>query len=82
MGVEPCRLHLRHCLRQTLRQAFAFGLIPTPEEADHWLAMLEDRTLTTHTDRESLAETIATHIRARYAALLMDMARRVAALAP
>ena len=68
--------------RQTLRQAFAFGLIRTLEEADDWLAMLEDRNLTTHTYRESLAETIAAHVRARYAQLLADMAERVAALEP
>lgn len=66
--------------RQVLKQAFAFGLIQTPEEADVWLAMLEDRNLTTHTYREALAEVIAANIRAHYAARLVDMAGRVAAL--
>ncbi|MFO7542754.1 MAG: HI0074 family nucleotidyltransferase substrate-binding subunit [Thiobacillus sp.] len=66
--------------RQTLKQAFAFGLIPTPEEADVWLAMLEDRNPTTHTYRETLAEAIALNIRAHYAARLVEMADRVAAL--
>lgn len=66
--------------RQVLKQAFPFGLIQTPEEADVWLAMLEDRNLTTHTNRETLAEAIAANIRAHYAARLADMAERVAAL--
>ncbi len=66
--------------RQVLKQAFAFGLIQTPDEADVWLAMLEDRNLTTHTYREDLAEMIAAHIRADYAARLVDLAETVAAL--
>ena len=66
--------------RQVLKQAFSFGLIPTPGEGDVWLAMLEDRNLTTHTYRETLAETIAANIRAHYAARLVDMAERVATL--
>lgn len=66
--------------RQVLKQAYAFGLIQTPEEADVWLAMLEDRNLTTHTYRETLAETIVANIREHYAALLANMAQRVAAL--
>ncbi len=47
--------------RQTLKQAFVDGLIATPEEADVWLAMLEDRNLTTHTYREAVAESIGPH---------------------
>lgn len=66
--------------RQVLKQAFTHGLIQTTDEADIWLAMLEDRNLTTHTYREALAEAIAAHIRARYAASLHDMAARVAGL--
>lgn len=66
--------------RQVLKQAFAFGLIQTTDEADVWLAMLEDRNLTTHTYREDLAETIAAHIRADYAARLIDLAERLATL--
>src|SRR2546423_11806093 len=34
--------------RPTLKKAFAEGLIGTPEEADVWLQMLDDRNLTTH----------------------------------
>lgn len=66
--------------RQVLKQAFAFGLIRTPDEADVWLAMLEDRNLTTHTYREELAETIAAHVRADYAARLVGLAETLAAL--
>jgi nucleotidyltransferase substrate binding protein (TIGR01987 family) len=66
--------------RQVLKQSFAQGLIQTPEDADIWLAMLEDRNLTTHTYREALAETIAGHIRADYAAQLLRMAEHVATL--
>ncbi|HUW29475.1 MAG TPA: HI0074 family nucleotidyltransferase substrate-binding subunit [Sulfuriferula sp.] len=66
--------------RQTLKQAFVDGLIATPEDADIWLAMLEDRNLTTHTYREAVAESIAAHIRRRYASQLHDMAVWVAKL--
>lgn len=66
--------------RQTLKQAFVAGLIATPEAADIWLAMLDDRNLTTHTYREALAESIVAHIRQRYASQLYDMADRVAKL--
>lgn len=63
--------------RQVLKQAFAQGIIPSPEEADIWLDMLEDRSLTTHTCRESLAEAIAANIRARYASRLLELAERL-----
>lgn len=66
--------------RQAIKQAFAQGLIQTPEEADIWLAMLEDRNLTTHTYREALADAIAANIRARYAACLHEMAVRLSML--
>lgn len=66
--------------RQALKQAFAQGLIQTPEEADIWLDMLEDRNLTTHTYREALAEAIAANIRARYASRLYEMAQRLSTL--
>lgn len=63
-----------------LKQAFAQGLIRTPEEADIWLDMLEDRNLTTHTYREALADAIAARIRGRYAECLYRMAERLSAL--
>jgi nucleotidyltransferase substrate binding protein, HI0074 family len=66
--------------RQTLKQAFVAGLIASAEDADIWLAMLDDRNLTTHTYRESLAETIAAHIREHYASTLTVMAQKMATL--
>lgn len=66
--------------RQAIKQAFAQGLIQTPEEADVWLDMLEDRNLTTHTYREALADAIAANIRARYAGCLHEMAVRLSTL--
>jgi len=66
--------------RPTLKKAFAENLIPTPEEADQWLQMIEDRNLTSHTYDEALAERIYAHIADDYAALLTAMARRIAAL--
>jgi nucleotidyltransferase substrate binding protein (TIGR01987 family) len=66
--------------RQTHKQAFVAGLIATPEDADVWLAMLDDRKLTTHTYRESLAETIAARIREHYARHLQAMAAQLAKL--
>jgi hypothetical protein len=66
--------------RQLLKQAFTFGPIQTPEEADVWHAMLEDRNPITHPYLETLAEAIAANIRAHYAARLVDMAGLVAAL--
>ena len=34
--------------RPTIKQAFAENLIASPEAADRWLQMLEDRNLTSH----------------------------------
>lgn len=66
--------------RPTLKKAFAENLIPTPEEADLWLAMLEDRNLTSHAYDEALANRICEHIVRDYAALLDGMARRIQTL--
>jgi nucleotidyltransferase substrate binding protein (TIGR01987 family) len=66
--------------RQTLKQAFVAGLIVTPEAADTWLAMLDDRNLTTHTYREALAESIVAHVRQRYASQLYSLADHMAKL--
>lgn len=67
--------------RQVLKQSFVQGLISTPEEADIWLAMLEDRNLTTHPYREDLAEAIVARAREQYADCLYDMAQRMSRLA-
>lgn len=67
--------------RGVIKQAFVQGLIATPEDADIWLSMLEDRNLTTHTYREELAEAIAGRVRLHYARALSQMAFAVSGLA-
>jgi len=66
--------------RQTLKKAFAENLIPTPEEAERWLQMLEDRNLTSHAYDEILASRIYRHIVEDYASLLDGMAERIHSL--
>ncbi|MDH7503694.1 MAG: nucleotidyltransferase substrate binding protein [Verrucomicrobiota bacterium] len=66
--------------RATLKKAFSEGLIETPEEADVWLQMLEDRNLTSHAYDESLAQGICQRIRDAYAPLLNCMAQRIQTL--
>ena len=67
--------------RPTLKKAFAENLIPTPEEADVWLEMLEDRNLTSHAYDEELASRIYSHIVGSYSDLLNHMARKIQTLA-
>lgn len=67
--------------RPTLKKAFAEGLIPTPEEADVWLQMIEDRNLTSHAYDEALAGSIYRNVVRDYAPLLGAMAARIQALA-
>lgn len=66
--------------RPTLKKAFAENSISTPEEAGQWLAMLEDRNLTSHAYDEALASRIYQHIVADYARLLQDMASKIQSL--
>jgi nucleotidyltransferase substrate binding protein (TIGR01987 family) len=66
--------------RPTLKKAFAEGLITTPDEADAWLKMLEDRNLTSHAYDEALANRIYQHIVRDYASLLGDMADKIQSL--
>jgi len=66
--------------RPTLRKAFAENLIPTAEEADMWLRMLEDRNLTSHAYDEALASQIYSHIVCDYAPLLVGMAEKIQTL--
>jgi nucleotidyltransferase substrate binding protein (TIGR01987 family) len=66
--------------RPTLKKAFAEGLIITPEEADVWLQMLEDRNLTSHAYEEELAIRIYQHIAGSYSELLGKMADRIQGL--
>jgi nucleotidyltransferase substrate binding protein (TIGR01987 family) len=63
--------------RPTLKKAFAEGLIVTPEEADVWLQMLEDRNLTSHAYDQALAERIYRNIARDYAPLLGAMAAQI-----
>jgi len=66
--------------RATLKIAFAEGLITTPEEADIWLKMLEDRNLTSHTYNQALAERIYRHIVRDYAPLLGKISEKIQTL--
>jgi len=66
--------------RTTLKKAFVENLICTPEEADHWLQMLEDRNLTSHAYDETLANQIYGHIVHTYANLLGGMADKIQTL--
>jgi nucleotidyltransferase substrate binding protein (TIGR01987 family) len=66
--------------RPTLKKAFAENLISTPEEADVWLRMLEDRNLTSRAYDEALASRIYAHIVHDYASLLGGMANKIQSL--
>jgi nucleotidyltransferase substrate binding protein (TIGR01987 family) len=49
--------------RDSLREAFRVGLI---EDGSSWMAMIQDRNLTSHSYNRATAATIASHIRERY----------------
>lgn len=66
--------------RPTLKKAFVENLISSPEEADLWLQMLEDRNLTSHAYDEALANQIYGHIALDYARLLGGMADKIQTL--
>ncbi|MFA5205966.1 MAG: nucleotidyltransferase substrate binding protein [Lentisphaeria bacterium] len=63
--------------RPVLKKAFVDGLIPTQEEADIWLRMLEDRNQTSHTYLEPLAERIGAAIIQEYSPLLSVLSERL-----
>ena len=67
--------------RATLKKSFSEGLIQTPEDADVWLQMLDDRNLTSHAYDEALAQRIYQHIVQNYTPLLSQMANRIQTLA-
>lgn len=67
--------------RATLKKAFAENLVSTPEEADRWLQMLEDRNLSSHAYDETLARRIHRNIVQDYAPMLACMADRIQTLA-
>jgi len=60
--------------RPVLKRAFASSMVPSPEEADIWLQMLEDRNLTSHAYDEALARRIYNHIVRDYMPLFGRMA--------
>jgi len=66
--------------RSTIKTAFVEGLIATPEEADVWLRMLEDRNLTSQTYNEALARRIYNAIVEEYAVRLSAMATTIQSL--
>ena len=66
--------------RSTLKKAFTEGLISSPDEADLWLALLEDRNLTSHAYDEGLAARIYQHIVKDYARILGAMAEKIQTL--
>jgi nucleotidyltransferase substrate binding protein (TIGR01987 family) len=66
--------------RSTLKKAFTEGLIPSPDEADVWLRVLEDRNLTSHAYDEALATRIYRHVVQDYVALLGRMAETIQTL--
>jgi nucleotidyltransferase substrate binding protein (TIGR01987 family) len=66
--------------RPTLKKAFSGGLIRSPEEADVWLRLLEDRNLTTHAYDEALATRIYQNIVKDYTALLAEMDKTIQSL--
>jgi nucleotidyltransferase substrate binding protein (TIGR01987 family) len=66
--------------RPTLKKAFAENIIQTPEEADRWFQMLEDRNSTSHAYDEDLARAIYGRIVADHASLLAVMAERIQCL--
>ena len=66
--------------RSTLKKAFTEGLINSPDEADVWLRVLEDRNLTSHAYDEALATRIYQHVVQEYVALLGQMADKIQTL--
>ena len=66
--------------RSTLKKAFTEGLISSPEEADIWLRMLEDRNLASHAYDEALAKRIYRHVTQDYVKLLEQMTDKVRTL--
>jgi nucleotidyltransferase substrate binding protein (TIGR01987 family) len=66
--------------RSTLKKAFTEGLINSPEEADVWLRLLEDRNLTSHAYDEALATRIYRNVVQEYVSLLGQMADKIQTL--
>lgn len=63
--------------KNATRTAFKNGLI---EDGDTWMAMIESRTLTSHTYNEDVADEVATSILARYVLEFEKLQRKFADL--
>lgn len=64
--------------RDATRSAFKNGLIA---EGDDWMAMIADRSLSSHTYDQATAQTLVTHILQRYYPAFKNMAEKFLALA-
>jgi nucleotidyltransferase substrate binding protein (TIGR01987 family) len=60
--------------RDTLREAFRLGLI---DQGETWMAMIQDRNLTSHTYNRSTAEAIASQIVGRYLPCFQQLCSRL-----
>jgi nucleotidyltransferase substrate binding protein (TIGR01987 family) len=67
--------------RSTLKKAFTEGLINSPEQADVWMAALEDRNLTSHAYDEALATRIYQHVSQEYVGLFEQMVEKIQTIA-
>jgi nucleotidyltransferase substrate binding protein (TIGR01987 family) len=67
--------------RQAFSSALQAGFIP-PEEEPVWIAMMQDRNLTSHTYHESLATEIVQRIRTAYLPVLKVAVARLALTSP
>jgi nucleotidyltransferase substrate binding protein (TIGR01987 family) len=67
--------------RQAFSSALQAGFIP-PEEEPLWIAMMQDRNLTSHTYHESLATEIVQRIRTAYLPVLKVAVARLALTSP
>lgn len=63
--------------RRVLRAAFEAGIIPSDAEGDGWMAMLDDRNLTSRTYDEALAEAVYQRIASQHIRLLEEAERRL-----
>jgi nucleotidyltransferase substrate binding protein (TIGR01987 family) len=67
--------------RQAFSSALQVGFI-SPEEEPVWIAMMQDRNLTSHTYHQSLATEIVQRIRTAYLPVLKVTAARLAPTSP
>lgn len=63
--------------RRVLREAFEAGIIVSDAEGEGWMAMLDDRNLTSHPYDEALAEAVYQRIADQHIHLLEEAERRL-----